>query len=105
MVWPMKESDANPALEQLHKVLAELEKLAASVSESAGGASADRLERLQDALGAARERIRDTEQSIRRSVSESAKAADGFVHENTWLSIAIAAAVAFLLGALTAKRE
>ena len=97
--------DNSDAISQLHNVLSELESLARSMAGEAGDGGADLIEQLQGALAAARSRISDAEGSLRRKVEQGARAADGFVHEHTWMSIGIAAAVAFLLGTLTARRE
>lgn len=92
-------------IRQLHKVLAELEGLARSTAEKAGDGGADLVEQLKDALSAARSRLKEAERTLQKEAAEGAKSADQYVHEHTWMSIGIAAAVAFLLGALTARRD
>ena len=79
--------DNSEPIRQLHKVLAEL------------------VEQLKGALTAARTRLKEAEQSLQRDAAQGAKSADEYVHDHTWMSIGIAAAVAFLLGALTARRD
>ncbi len=98
-------ADASEPLKQLHKVLAELEGLAKAAANTAGEGGTDLLGRLKGTLDSARTRIRDAEQALQREATHGAKAADQYVHDHTWMSIGIAAAVAFLLGALTARRE
>jgi ElaB/YqjD/DUF883 family membrane-anchored ribosome-binding protein len=100
----MNSEDIDP-IRQLHKVLSELESLARSTAEKAGDGGADLIEQLKGTLAAARSRIKDAEQSLQREATQGAKTADQYVHEHTWMSIGIAAAVAFLLGALTARRD
>jgi ElaB/YqjD/DUF883 family membrane-anchored ribosome-binding protein len=90
---------------QLHQVLTELERFARTTAEKAGDGGAELVEQLKGTLAAARARIKEAEDSLRREAVQGAKSADGFVHEHTWMSIGIAAAVAFLLGALTARRD
>ena len=97
--------DAGEPLKQLHKVLAELENLARSAADTTGEGGSDIIERLKGTLSAAQSRIRDAEQALRRQATHGAKAADQYVHDHTWMSICIAAAVAFLLGALTTRRD
>ncbi|MBS0389257.1 MAG: DUF883 domain-containing protein [Proteobacteria bacterium] len=92
-------------IRQLHKVLAELEGLARSTAEKAGEGGTDLIGQLKEALATARSRLADAERTLRRDATEGVKSADQYVHDHTWMSIGIAAAVAFLLGALTARRD
>jgi ElaB/YqjD/DUF883 family membrane-anchored ribosome-binding protein len=97
--------DNTDPIKQLHKVLSELESLARSTAEKAGDGGADLIEQLKSTLAAARARIKDAEQSLQREATQGAETANQYVHEHTWMSIGIAAGVAFLLGALTARRD
>ena len=97
--------DSSDPVSQLHKVLSELESLARSTAEKAGDGGADLIEQLKGTLAAARSRIKEAEESLQHQAVQGAKSADGFVHEHTWMSIGIAAAIAFLLGALTTRRD
>lgn len=92
-------------LSQLHKVIADLEGLARTAAGTVGQEGEEAAGRLKEALAGARERIRDAEQGLHRGAQQGARAADSYVHEHTWMSIGVAAAVAFLLGALTARRD
>jgi len=102
-------SEAAQPMERLRKVLAEIEGLAGTLAQAAeraaGEGQSEAVESLRGTLAAARARIKEAEQTLQRNAAHGAKAADDFVHDNTWISIGIAAAVAFLLGALTAKRD
>jgi ElaB/YqjD/DUF883 family membrane-anchored ribosome-binding protein len=100
----MNSEDIDP-IRQLHKVLSELESLARSTAEKAGDGGADLIEQLKGTLATARSRIKEAEQTLQREAAQGVKTADDYVHEHTWMSIGIAAAVAFLLGALTARRD
>jgi ElaB/YqjD/DUF883 family membrane-anchored ribosome-binding protein len=97
--------DTGEAVKQLHKVLAELEGLAKAAAGVAGEGGSDLIGHLKGTLTAARERIKEAEQKLERDAAHGAKAADQYVHDHTWMSIGIAAAVAFLLGALTTRRD
>jgi ElaB/YqjD/DUF883 family membrane-anchored ribosome-binding protein len=97
--------ESDDPIGQLHKVLSELESLARSTAEQAGDGGAELIEQLKGTLAAARARIKETEQSLQREATQGAATADRYVHEHTWMSIGIAAAVAFLLGAMTARRD
>jgi ElaB/YqjD/DUF883 family membrane-anchored ribosome-binding protein len=97
--------DISDPVKQLHKALSELESLARSTAEKAGDGGADLVEQLKGTLEAARARIKEAEQSLQREAKQGAETANQYVHEHTWMSIGIAAAVAFLLGAMTARRD
>ena len=97
--------DNSEPIRQLHKVLAELESLARNTAEKAGDGGAVIIDQLQGALATARSRIKEVEQTLQREAQHGAKTADQYVRDHTWMSIGIAAAVAFLLGTLTARRD
>jgi ElaB/YqjD/DUF883 family membrane-anchored ribosome-binding protein len=94
-------ANAEQLLSQLKRVVADLEGLAAAASGSSAEYSAAASEQLKEALSSARERIGELEAGLRRG----AKAADSYVRENTWASIAIAAGIAFLIGVLYRRRD
>jgi ElaB/YqjD/DUF883 family membrane-anchored ribosome-binding protein len=98
-------SRAEQVLTELRKAVAEIEQLAKQSVGAAEAAGDDAAQRLSAALAEARSRISDTEKSLQRELQRGAKAADSYVHENVWLSIGIAAAAAFVLGAMTTRRE
>lgn len=100
----MNPDDSDP-MKQLHQVLSELEGLARSAAAKAGDDGAELIEQLKGTLAAARSRIKEAERSLQRGAAQGAEAANQYVHDHTWMSIGIAAAVAFLLGALTARRD
>jgi ElaB/YqjD/DUF883 family membrane-anchored ribosome-binding protein len=97
--------DTGETVKQLHKVLAELEGLAKAAAEATGEGGSDLIGRLKGTLSSARERIKEAEQKLEHNAAHGAKAADQYVHDHTWMSIGIAAAVAFLLGAMTSRRD
>jgi ElaB/YqjD/DUF883 family membrane-anchored ribosome-binding protein len=97
-------SRAEQVLSELRKAVAEIEELAKESVVDAEAAGGEVAQRLSAALAEARGRIRETEKSLRRELLRGAKAADSYVHENVWLSIGIAAAAAFVLGAITTRR-
>jgi len=93
------------SLKQLHELVAELEARARAAADAAGEGGAEVAGKLRAALAAARARMAEVEHSLARDAGRGAKAADEFVRENAWMSIGIAAAVAFVLGALFARRD
>jgi ElaB/YqjD/DUF883 family membrane-anchored ribosome-binding protein len=99
------EAHVDETLKQLHELVAELEARARSAAGAAGEGGAEVAGKLRAALAAARARMAEVEHSLARDAGRGAKAADEFVRENAWMSIGIAAAVAFVLGALFARRD
>ena len=96
---------ADQLLGQLHKLVAELEGLA----QGAVGAAQESGERLadsfHDSLSSARDRIRTAEASLERDLRRHGKAVDKAVRDNVWVSIGLVAVAAFLLGALSRRRD
>jgi ElaB/YqjD/DUF883 family membrane-anchored ribosome-binding protein len=94
-------SEAEQLLSQLKRIVAELDGLAAAASGSSAEFGAAVSEQLKEGLSSARNRINELELGLRRG----AKAADSYVREHTWASVAIAAGVAFLIGVLYRRRD
>lgn len=92
-------------LGQLHKLVAEIEALAKSTASVAAEGGAEAAEHFKGALEGARERIEDVERSLERDLRRQGKVIDRYVRDNAWGAVAIAAAVAFLLGALSRRRD
>ena len=61
-----------------------------------------RREHFKRALAGARERIEDVERSLEHDLRKQGKVVDAYVRDNAWGAVAIAAAVAFVLGAIVA---
>ena len=98
-------STTDRVLNDLQKVLGELETLikesAGKAGEQFGGTAAE----LQSQFDKLRERLTDLQGEIEHGVRRAAKVADDSVRANPWGSVAIAAAGAFLLGLALARRE
>ena len=98
-------SHAEQLSSQLHKLLSDLESLAKSAAGTVGQEGEETASRLKDTLASARSRIREVEEGLQRNVTRGARVADDYVHDHAWMSIGVAAAVGFLLGALTSRRD
>jgi ElaB/YqjD/DUF883 family membrane-anchored ribosome-binding protein len=92
-------------LDDLHKLIGDIEGLFKGAAGNAGECAGEAGERLFDGLASARERIADVEDSLRSGVKSGARAANRIVHGSPWQSIGIAAAAAFILGALVSRRD
>jgi ElaB/YqjD/DUF883 family membrane-anchored ribosome-binding protein len=73
-------------LDDLQKVLVEIEAVVKATLGNAGERASDGAEKLHSGLNRAR-------------------AADSYVHKNAWVAIGVAAAAAFLLGVFAARRD
>jgi ElaB/YqjD/DUF883 family membrane-anchored ribosome-binding protein len=98
-------SATDQLLGQLARIVEELEGLATSTGNAGAEGASAVTTRLKEALGDARARIKSVEQGLREGAVEGAKAADSYVHEHAWISVGVAAAIAFLLGALSTRRD
>jgi ElaB/YqjD/DUF883 family membrane-anchored ribosome-binding protein len=96
------EGDAARLLEDLHKLTNELESY---IKGNAGKFVGTAGERMRAGLTHARERIAAIEGEFRASLKHGADATDHYVRANPWQSIGIAAAVAFIVGALVSRRD
>lgn len=98
-------ANTDPLLGQLHTLVAELEGLAKHAASAAENGGSDVAEHFKGALTGARERLQDLEHSLERDLKKHTRTVDRYVHDNAWVSIGVAAAVAFLLGALARRRD
>lgn len=92
-------------LEDLQRVVAELEGLVKSAAEAAGECAGDAAEGLKERIEDARDRLSDIENAARKNVKRGVRAADRYVRDNTWESLGTAAAIAFLAGFLVGRRD
>jgi ElaB/YqjD/DUF883 family membrane-anchored ribosome-binding protein len=91
-------------VQDLKAVVSDAEALvhatAGDVSERAVKARA----RAEESLRHARTRIIEMEQQMMERAKAAAHATNGYVHENPWPSIGVAAGIAFVAGLLVARR-
>ena len=89
----------------LKTVIESAEELLHSTANETGEQVSDAREKARDKLRAARERLGEIEEDLVSEVRAKAKAADGYVQENPWRAIGVAAALAFALGVLMGRRR
>lgn len=89
----------------LKTVIESAEELLHSTTHEAGEQVSDAKEKARDKLRAARERLGEIEEDLVSEARAKAQAADGYVHENPWRSIGVAAGLAFALGVLMGRRR
>ena len=96
---------------QRDKLLADMRTVVADAEDllrlSAGEASEDTRalrERLQSNLTQARHKLADLQDAATEKIKVAGHAADDFVHENPWRSIAIGTGAGLLVGMLIGRR-
>jgi len=92
--------DAERLLEDLRKVIGELEGLLAQPAEHLEKAAAD----VEQTLRGLRHRMNDLQSELHRRVGHVVHAANRSARENPWTTVAIAAAATFLLGIALGSR-
>ncbi|WP_235971253.1 DUF883 family protein [Azohydromonas caseinilytica] len=94
----------NPGMDQLKSdlkaIVADAEALMRSSAASASASAAQLRERLREA----RHDLRDLQANAVNKTRAAGQAADDFVHDKPWRSIAVAAGVGFLVGMLIGRR-
>jgi ElaB/YqjD/DUF883 family membrane-anchored ribosome-binding protein len=92
-------------LDDLQKVLVEIEAVVKATLGGAGERASDGAEKLHSGLNRAREGLAAFEHGLGRDFRKRAREADSYVHDNAWVAVGVAAAAAFLLGVFAARRE
>lgn len=88
----------------LKLVLADAEALLAATAGDAGEGVAELRGRVQATLLRAKTGLLEAQELVVERAKAAAKATDGYVHENPWKSVGIAAGVGLLLGMLIGRR-
>ncbi|MEP7312221.1 MAG: DUF883 family protein [Pseudomonadota bacterium] len=100
----MAEATVDKLMEDLRKVVVDVEELLKATAGQAGERVSEARQRAEKTLGAARKRLGELEGEAVERAREAAGEADRYVRDNPWQSIGIAAGVAFLLGVLVSRR-
>ena len=99
---------ADPAVEELNRIVDQAEALLRSLGEQTGEAADGVRERVNETLVQARARLAATSSEAEKVVSSLADKADDYVRRNPWQAVAIAAllggVVTYLLST-TLRRE
>ena len=99
-----KEPTIDNLMEDLRRVVEDVEGLLKVTAGQVGEKVGEARSRAEDTLRAARARLSDLEETARERASELTSEADGYVRDNPWQAVGIAAGVAFLLGILVSRR-
>jgi ElaB/YqjD/DUF883 family membrane-anchored ribosome-binding protein len=98
------ESAMQETLRDLGTVIEDVERLFQRFASEGGQCAGESVDHLRASLGGIHERFMKLEHRVQRQVRRRMRETNRYVHENPWQTIGAAAAVAFVLGALTARR-
>lgn len=85
-------------------VIADTEELLRATAGQAGEKASELRGRLQQRLLAAKDSLADAQVLVVDRAKQVGRAADDYVHDNPWRSVAVAASLGFLLGLLIGRR-
>jgi ElaB/YqjD/DUF883 family membrane-anchored ribosome-binding protein len=88
----------------LQVVLADAEALLAATAGDASAGMNEVRKRVQASLSNAKTGLIEAQAAVVEKAKVAAKATDGYVHENPWKSVSIAAGAGLLIGLLLGRR-
>lgn len=91
-------------LRDLGAVMRDAEALLRATGGQAGEEIAGARARVEESLGAARERLEGAGADFQARARSAGRSADAYVRENPWTAVAIAAGIGFILGQLGRRR-
>ena len=98
------DSSTDKLVADFNAVISDTERLLKSF-RAAGGEKAQELRAdLEANLAVARERLDELQSRVRATTGAAARAADGYVHDNPWQAIGIAAIAGLVAGLLIGRR-
>jgi ElaB/YqjD/DUF883 family membrane-anchored ribosome-binding protein len=101
----MMAEDTAQLKDDLQQLMAEFEDIVQAARGAIDHQSEDLVDQVRECLDTARDQLESLEQRISREFRAGARALDGYLRENTWAVLALAAASACLLGMLVTRRR
>lgn len=86
--------------EQTARLMADVKTVVSDIEAITKAGGADAAAQVSSKLALLKEKVIAAEQLVVEKAKASAKAVDGYVHENPWKSVGIAAGVGVLVGLL-----
>ncbi len=100
----MAEANIDTLVDDLRRVVDDAEALIYATSGTATEQAQAARARAEDTVRAARERLGSLQEEVSRRARDAARDADGYVRDNPWQAIAVAAGVAFVVGVIVGRR-
>ena len=100
----MTSNQKDKLMSDLKLVMADAEALLAATADDANGGIAELRSRVQASISHAKDGLIDAQAAVVDKAKAAAKATDGYVHDNPWKSVSVAAGVGLLLGILIGRR-
>lgn len=97
-------SQKNKLMGDLKLVMSDAEALLAATADDASVGIAELRARVQATLSQAKDGLIDAQAAVMDKAKAAAKATDGYVHDNPWKSVSVAAGVGLLLGIVIGRR-
>jgi ElaB/YqjD/DUF883 family membrane-anchored ribosome-binding protein len=97
------EFKADPAIEELNRIVDQAEALLRTLGEESGDAAEAVRSRVTETLNQAKSKLSTTTRDAEKIASSLADRADNYVRENPWQAIAIAALLGSVVTYLIAK--
>lgn len=95
---------SNQLVQDLKAVVGDAEALMHATTGDVSERAVKARTRAEESLRHARTRIVEVERQVLAQAKAAARATDGYVHENPWPSLGVAAGVAFVAGLLVGRR-
>ena len=100
----MRHGNADRLVRDLSAVVADIDEIIKAAGDNATQAMVEARERIASSLRSAQGDLQDSRRRVMHQAKRMAKSADGFVQDNVWKVMGIAAAVGILAGMLLSQR-
>jgi len=100
----MQDVNKDKLIEDLKMVAQDVEELLRATASQTGEKLAEARTRAEESLRSARMRLTEASDDIAERTRAAATAADGYVRDNPWHAVGIAAGIGFAGGLLLARR-
>jgi ElaB/YqjD/DUF883 family membrane-anchored ribosome-binding protein len=100
----MQQVSTEKLMQDLRLVVEDAEALLRATAGEADETIAQARRRAEESVRQARTRLADMGADLEAQLGAGVRAADEYVHENPWQSVAVAAGVAFLVGYLVGRQ-
>jgi len=97
--------DTQQLLSDLNQLLSQFETAVHAGTAAPRGQASEATEQLREGLKQARARVDDLRQSVQDEFERGVQATDQLVRGQPWVAIGVAAAIAFVLGVVVARRD